>query len=108
MDSIARQFLHSVIQRDTQMIGQALSGEAKRSAVPDSLNVIFAYFSGGQPASVELLGNEVATDEAESGVEHHRLQYRITFADSRQLSYLCQLTISRSDTIISGFRFRPR
>lgn len=112
VDSIARQFLHSVIQRDTGMIGQALSEGAKPSASPDSLNVIFAYFNGGQPASVELTSNEVAADESQAGVEHHRLQYRITFPDSRQLSYLCQLTISRgdsrNDTVISGFRFRPR
>lgn len=90
------------------MIGRSLSDQAKRSSSSDSFATVFAYFDGSQPTSVELMSNEVAADEAKAGVEHHRLQYRITFPDNRQLSYFCQLTISSSDTVISDFRFRPR
>ena len=109
VDSIARQFLHSVVQRDTGLIRQALLGSsAWLSAAPDSLAAVFAYFNDSQPTSVELISNEVAADAADTGIEHHRLQYRINFADSRQLSYFCQLTLRRSDTLISSFRFRWR
>ncbi|KXK53136.1 MAG: hypothetical protein UZ07_CHB004002857 [Chlorobi bacterium OLB7] len=106
VDSIARQFLHSVIQQDTQMMDRAVSGKAKLLAASDSLAAVVAYFNGSQPASVELVSNEVASDESTAGVEHHRLQYRITFADNRQISYFCQLTATSRDTTISDFRFR--
>lgn len=108
IDSIARQFLHSIVQRDTATMNQTLSDGAKHSVDPDSLATTFAYFNGSQPISVELMSNEVAADEANVGVEHHRLQYRITFPDSRQLSYVCQLTVSSRDTVISSFQFRLR
>ncbi len=106
-DSAARVFLKVLQSGDLEAIRRPLSPRGKESVTAEKLAPTLSCFESGAPVAATLVSSEVATSEAPTPAERHRLIYRLDFPNERQYYYHFEMTVESGDTSVTGFQIEP-